>query len=342
MSVSRDQLENARLDLLHQRGFDVIDQWGELLAAGWSNDEVVERLLHSIRRCSSGSVMKPRLRRGSWNAKTHWIRLFTACCDWRTDFWRKSYTCKSKPVSPTLLIWQNATPRDQNATPTASWVPFSHPGASTLVEKLKVAQPGYCWNPRIGLVASCSVGALRAGPFTDEVSEQMREEMFNTWIHEETATILSRWPPGHRPRSPSVTSATSVFPATQAPFLSLREHPAFRGISEASYPNWRAAAMCSVSIWVGSCVNLTKPRIPVILQGRARLVGRHNGRLTTVGKLGPRSVVGASLLSCAPCENVIAAEEVIACAISDQLWRELYLKKRSVIGVISSSGPRSF
>ena len=51
--VSADQLENARLDLLHQRGFDVIDQWEELLEElGCSEDEVVERLRHSIRRRS--------------------------------------------------------------------------------------------------------------------------------------------------------------------------------------------------------------------------------------------------------------------------------------------------
>ena len=36
-------------------------------------------------------------------------------------------------------------------------------------------------------------------------------------------------------------------------------------------------------------------------------------------------MIGAASLLCgAPCENVIAAEEVIACAISDELWRELY------------------
>ena len=71
-------------------------------------------------------------------------------------------------------------------------------------------------------------------------------------------------------------------------------------------------------------------RILVILQGQARLVGRHNGRLTTVGKFGPGSVIGAASLLCgAPCENVIAAEEVIACAISDELWRELYASEAS-------------
>ena len=44
-----------------------------------------------------------------------------------------------------------------------------------------------------------------------------------------------------------------------------------------------------------------------------------------MGKFGPGSVIGAaSLLTGQPCENVIAADEVIAFAIPDDLWRELY------------------
>ena len=36
-------------------------------------------------------------------------------------------------------------------------------------------------------------------------------------------------------------------------------------------------------------------------------------------------MIGAASLLCgSPCENVIAAEEVIACSISDELWKELY------------------
>ena len=51
--VSAEQLENAQLDLLHQNGFDVIDQWEELIQAlGCSEDKVIERLRQSIRRRS--------------------------------------------------------------------------------------------------------------------------------------------------------------------------------------------------------------------------------------------------------------------------------------------------
>ena len=114
---------------------------------------------------------------------------------------------------------------------------------------------------------------------------------------------------------------------TQTPSFPLLEHPAFRGLSEDSAS--KLESNCNVLRFeLGGQLCDSKDitaRILVILQGQARLVGRHNGRLTTVGKFGPGSVIGAASLLCgAPCENVIAAEEVIACSISDELWRELY------------------
>ena len=119
---------------------------------------------------------------------------------------------------------------------------------------------------------------------------------------------------------------------TQAPFSQLKEHPAFRGISEASISTLESSCKL-LRFDLGG--QLSDPdeitaQILVILQGKARLVGRHNGRLTTVGKFGPGSVIGAaSLLNGAPCENVIAAEEVIAFAVSDQLWRDFYSRETS-------------
>ena len=75
-------------------------------------------------------------------------------------------------------------------------------------------------------------------------------------------------------------------------------------------------------------------RILVILQGQIRLVGRHNGRLTTV-QVRPCSG-GAASLQRAPCENVIAAEEEIA--VLFRLNRELYSQEaRSVIADQCSS-----
>ena len=119
---------------------------------------------------------------------------------------------------------------------------------------------------------------------------------------------------------------------TQTPPFPLLEHPAFRGVSEGSLSNLESSSRVLRFDLGGqlSDPNDIPARILVILQGQARLVGRHNGRLTTVGKFGPGSVIGAASLLCgAPCENVIAAEEVIACAISDQLWCELYASEAS-------------
>ena len=53
VEVSQEQLEQARLGLLHQRGFDGMAQWSELLETlGRSEHEVLERLRHSICRRS--------------------------------------------------------------------------------------------------------------------------------------------------------------------------------------------------------------------------------------------------------------------------------------------------
>ena len=114
---------------------------------------------------------------------------------------------------------------------------------------------------------------------------------------------------------------------TQSPPSPLLKHPAFQGLSEEA--TVRLTKGCrGLRFELGQ--QLCEPdkipaRILVLLQGQARLVGRHNGRLTTVGKFGPGSVIGAaSLLTGQPCENVIAADEVVAFALPDDLWSDLY------------------
>jgi len=119
---------------------------------------------------------------------------------------------------------------------------------------------------------------------------------------------------------------------TQPPSFPLLEHPAFRGLSDASASSLKhGCEVLRFELGGQLCDSNDIPaRILVILQGQARLVGRHNGRLTTVGKFGPGSVIGAASLLCgAPCENMIAAEEVIACAIPDEFWREIYASEAS-------------
>ena len=62
----------------------------------------------------------------------------------------------------------------------------------------------------------------------------------------------------------------------------------------------------------------------LIMEGSARLMARDQGRLLTVEKLGPGSWVGlASLLRAGGCEEVSAAEPLVAAAIADALALDL-------------------
>ncbi|MGB4699772.1 MAG: ABC transporter transmembrane domain-containing protein, partial [Parasynechococcus sp.] len=112
----------------------------------------------------------------------------------------------------------------------------------------------------------------------------------------------------------------------------LLQHPAFSGLSQ-SAANQLAQVTRQLRFELGQplCDADTIPaRVLVILQGQARFVSRRNGLLTTVGKFGPGSVIGAaSLMTGAPCENVIASDEVIACAIADELWNDFYASEDS-------------
>ncbi|MDB4653296.1 peptidase domain-containing ABC transporter [Synechococcus sp. AH-551-E02] len=119
---------------------------------------------------------------------------------------------------------------------------------------------------------------------------------------------------------------------TQSLPSALQQHPAFRGLSPSAL-NRLAKDTRQLRFELGqqlSAPDAIPSRLLVILQGQARFVSRRNGLLTTVGKFGPGNVIGAaSLMTGAPCENVIAADEVIACAISDQNWNDLYTSEPS-------------
>ena len=119
---------------------------------------------------------------------------------------------------------------------------------------------------------------------------------------------------------------------TQASSFPLRTHPAFNGLSETGANDLqKASRLLKFELGQQMCdAELIPARVLVLLSGQARLVGRQMGRLTTVGKFGPGSVIGAaSLLTGAACENVIAADDVLACAIADEVWSDLYGSEES-------------
>ena len=112
----------------------------------------------------------------------------------------------------------------------------------------------------------------------------------------------------------------------------LQQHPAFSGLSPSALDHLtKDTRQLRFELGQPLCEPDAIPSLVlVILQGQARLVSRRNGLLTSVGKFGPGSVIGAaSLMTGAPCENVIASSELIACAISDQDWNDLYTSETS-------------
>ena len=96
-------------------------------------------------------------------------------------------------------------------------------------------------------------------------------------------------------------------------------------------------------------------RILLLLQGRVRLVGAHQGRILSLGKFEVGSLLGAaSLLAGAGLENLIASDSLVAASISDALWAEFYeneatfrrwcdnqLWASEVIGVLNSLQERT-
>ena len=119
---------------------------------------------------------------------------------------------------------------------------------------------------------------------------------------------------------------------TQSPPTPLLKHPAFSGLSQSASDRLaKDTRQLRFDLGQPLCDGDTVPaRVLVILRGQARLVSRRNGLLTTVGKFGPGSVVGAaSLMTGVPCENVIASDEVIACAISDENWNDFYASEEA-------------
>ena len=195
--VSADQLENARLDLLHQHGFHAIDQWGELLEAlGCREDEVIERLRHSIRR---RNFIRER-----YEAKAE-----TRFLERKNDLDQVVYSLlrlENRFLAQELYLqieagesnfadlarrYAEGPERNTNGIVGPISLTQAHPN---LVKKLKVAQPGVLLEPFRISKWWLVIRLERYAPatFTDEVSEQMCEEMFNAWIDEEAARILSQ------------------------------------------------------------------------------------------------------------------------------------------------------
>ena len=206
--VSDEQLEQARLGLLNQRGFDGIEQWAELLAGlGRSEGEVLERLRQGIRR---RSFMRERFEAKAearfLERKNELDQVVYSLLRLENSFLARELYLQIESGESNFadLAKRYAEGPERNTNGIVGPVSLTqaHP---VLVEKLRVAQPGVLLEPfRISdwwLV----VRLERYAPatFTDEVSDQMCQEMFDAWIDEETATSLSQLASGTTEPAPT-------------------------------------------------------------------------------------------------------------------------------------------
>ena len=195
--VSDEQLEQARLGLLQQRGFDGMEQWAELLGQlGRTEEEVLERLRHGIRR---RSLMRERFAAKAearfLERKNELDQVVYSLLRLENSFLARELYLQIESGESNFadLAKRYAEGPECNTNGIVGPVSLTqaHPA---LVEKLRVAQPGVLLEPfRISdwwLVVRLE--RYEPATFSDVVSDQMCQEMFDAWLDEETATCLSQ------------------------------------------------------------------------------------------------------------------------------------------------------
>ena len=197
INVAEDQLQEARLGLLQQRGYDAIEQWAELLEElGSSEDDVLERLRDAVRRrVLMRERFAPKAEARFLERKNELDQVVYSLLRLADNFLARELYLQIESGESNFadLAKRYAEGPERNTNGIVGPVSLTqaHP---VLVEKLRVAQPGVLLEPfRISdwwLV----VRLERYSPatFTPEVSDRMCREMFDAWIGEETATTLSR------------------------------------------------------------------------------------------------------------------------------------------------------
>ena len=195
--VTEDALDEARQNLLEQRGFESIEQWPDLLKGlGRTEEEVLDRLQHVVRRQQFiRERFSPKAEARFLERKNELDQVVYSLLRIENSFLARELYLQIESGESNFadLAKRYAEGPERNTNGIVGPVSLTqaHP---YLVEKLRVAQPGVLLEPfRISdwwLV----VRLERYSPatFSDEISDRMCQEMFDAWIAEQTATTLSR------------------------------------------------------------------------------------------------------------------------------------------------------
>ena len=207
--VAAEQLEQARLGLLQQRGFDGVAQWADLLEMlGRSEDEVLERLRQSIRR---RSWMRERFAAKAearfLERKNELDQVVYSLLRLENSFLARELYLQIESGESNFadLAKRYAEGPERNTNGIVGPVSLTqaHP---VLVEKLRVAQPGVLLEPFRIADWWLVVRLERYAPatFTDEVSDQMCQEMLDIRVDQETTASVSQL--GSETSEPASTS----------------------------------------------------------------------------------------------------------------------------------------
>ena len=195
--VSEEALDDARQDLLEQRGFESIEQWPELLEGlGRTEEEVLGRLQHVVRRQQFiRERFSPKAEARFLERKNELDQVVYSLLRLENSFLARELYLQIESGESNFadLAKRYAEGPERNTNGIVGPVSLTqaHP---SLVEKLRVAQPGVLLEPFRIADWWLVVRLERYSPatFSDEISDRMCQEMFDAWIEEQTATTLSR------------------------------------------------------------------------------------------------------------------------------------------------------
>ena len=195
--MSEEALDDARQDLLEQRGFDSIEQWPELLEGlGRTEEDVLGRLQHVVRRQHFiRERFSPKAEARFLERKNELDQVVYSLLRLENSFLARELYLQIESGESNFadLAKRYAEGPERNTNGIVGPVSLTqaHP---SLVEKLRVAQPGVLLEPFRIADWWLVVRLERYSPatFSDEISDRMCQEMFDAWIAEQTATTLSR------------------------------------------------------------------------------------------------------------------------------------------------------
>ena len=195
--VSEEALNDAKQDLLEQRGLESIEQWPDLLKGlGKTEEEVLGRLQHVVRRQQFiRERFSPKAEARFLERKNELDQVVYSLLRLENSFLARELYLQIESGESNFadLAKRYAEGPERNTNGIVGPVSLTqaHP---SLVEKLRVAQPGVLLEPFRIADWWLVVRLERYSPatFSDEISDRMCQEMFDAWIAEQTATTLSR------------------------------------------------------------------------------------------------------------------------------------------------------